>query len=97
MAISVDVLESRIGVPFMAAYFRIVTASLGRNPDYGFLVMLDVVGYAVESPADDAIDIDRRRYFAPAADIESLAGDTFLAKCYAFVMAQPDMTGSVAV
>jgi hypothetical protein len=41
--------------------------------------------------------VDFRRYHTPLTDVENQPGGEFLAKCYAWVMAQPDMAGSVAV
>ena len=99
MAIQVDLAQSQYGVPFAGAYFRIVTAAISRTrtADSRFSVMIDVAGYAAAPQNEDTRDVDFRRYHTPLADIEAQTGDNFLAKCYAWAMAQPDMAGSTAV
>jgi hypothetical protein len=99
MAIQIDLTTSQYGTPFTGAYFRIVTAAISRMRDGStkFSVMIDVAGYATATPGDDTRDVDFRRYHADLAEIEALAGDNFLDKCYAWVMTQEDMAGSVAV
>lgn len=99
MAIQVDLATSQYGVPFAGAYFRIVTASVGRtrNAEARFSVMIDVAGYATAPQNDDTRDVDFRRYHTPLATIEAMAGADFLSKCYAWVMAQEDMIGSTPV
>lgn len=98
MAIQIDLTNSQYGVPFAGAYFRIVTAAITRQRAGGpkFSVMIDVAGYGTATPGDDTREVDFRRYHAPLEDIEAQAGAAFLDKCYAWVMAQPDMAGSVA-
>lgn len=58
--------------------------------------MIDVAGYA--TPPIDGItrEIDFRRYHGAWQEVEAHSGADFVAKCYAWVMAQPDMAGSVA-
>jgi hypothetical protein len=99
MAIQVDLSTSQYGVPFAGAYFRIVTAAISRtrNAEARFSVMLDVAGYATAPQDEDTRDVDFRRYHTPLATIEAMAGADFLSKCYAWVMSQDDMAGSVAV
>jgi hypothetical protein len=97
MAIQLDLTTSNFGVPFAGAYFRIVTASISRQRQANFSVMIDVVGYATVPSNDDTKDIDFRRYHAPLDDVEAQAGDNFLTKAYNWVALQPDMLGSVAV
>ena len=99
MAIQLDLSTSQYGVPFAGAYFRIVTAAVSRtrDADNRHSVMLDVVGYATQPQDDDTRDVDFRRYHCPLAEVEAQAGDNFLAKCYAWVMAQSDMAESQAV
>ena len=99
MAIQIDLTNSQYGVPFAGAYFRIVTAAVSRQREGGpkFFTMIDVAGYGTASPGDDTREVDFRRYHAPLEDIEAQAGATFLDKCYAWVMAQADMAGSVGV
>ena len=99
MDIQIDLSTSQYGTAFAGAYFRIVTAAISRMRDNGtkFSVMIDVAGYATATPGDDTRDVDFRRYHADLAEIEALAGDNFLDKCYAWVMTQEDMAGSVAV
>lgn len=99
MAVQIDLPSSQYGVPFSGAYFRVVTVAVSRtrNPAVRHSVMIDVAGYATRPIDDDTRDVDFRRYHAPLAEIEAQDGVEFLAKCYSWVMAQPDMAGSVAV
>lgn len=99
MAIQINLINSQYGVPFNGAYFRIVTAAISRQRQGRpkFSTMIDIAGYGTATPGDDTREIDFRRYHAPLEDIEAQAGAAFLDKCYAWVMAQPDMAGSVAV
>jgi len=99
MAIQLDLTDSQYGTPFAGAYFRIVTASIYRMREGGpkFTVMIDVAGYATATPGDDTREVDFRRYHADLTEVEAQAGGNFLDKCYAWVMAQEDMAGSIAV
>ena len=99
MAIQLDVTTSQYGTPFSGAYFRIAMAAVSREREGGpkFAVMIDVAGYATATPSDDTREVDFRRYHADLTEIEAAAGDNFLAKCYAWVMAQDDMNGSMSV
>ena len=97
MAIQIDLATSQYGTGFDAAYFRIVSANIQRNLGNEFSVMIDCSGYATATPTDDTHPIDFKRYTAPLATIEGTAGDDFLSKCYTWVMAQSDMSGSTAV
>lgn len=99
MAIQIDLTNSQYGVPFAGAYFRVVTAAISRTrmPTMRHSVMIDVAGYATAPQDEDTRDIDFRRYHCPLSEVESYTGDTFMAKCYAWVMAQPDMQGSIGV
>jgi hypothetical protein len=99
MAIQLNLSTSQYGIPFSGAYFRVVTASVSRtrDADNRHSVMLDVVGYATQPTNDDTRDVEFRRYHCPLSEVEAMAGEGFLAKCYAWVMAQPDMAGSEAV
>jgi hypothetical protein len=98
MAIQVDLENSHFGIPFNGAYFRIATVAISRtrDPNNKFSVMIDVAGYAAV-PELDTKEIDFRRYHASYSTIEAQEGDNILAKCYAWVMAQPDMNGSIGV
>ncbi len=97
MAIQLDLSTSQYGTAFTGAYFRIVTASISREREDSFTVMIDCSGFATATPTDDTHPVDFRRYHAPLATIEATAGDDFLSKCYTWVMTQEDMTGSSAV
>ena len=99
MAIQIDLTTSQYGTAFTGAYFRIVTAAISRQRDGGpkFTVMIDVSGYATATPDDDTREVDFRRYNADLTDIEAATGATFIDKCYAWVMAQDNMSGSIAV
>ena len=101
MAIQHNIEEgaSQYGIAFNNAYYRIVTAAVSRQrgSDPKFSVMIDLSAYATPTPSDDTREVDFKRYSANLTDIEAKSGDTFLDKCYAWVMAQEDMTGSTAV
>ena len=101
MAIQINILEgsSQYGIAFNNAYYRIATAAVSRQrgDDPKFTVMIDLSAYATATPTDDTREVDFKRYNANLTDIESATGTTFLDKCYAWVMAQDDMTGSSAV
>lgn len=99
MAIKINLNESQYGIPFAGAYFRIVAVVISRtsNQENRHIVMLDVAGYAVQPTVENAREIDFRRYSAKLSEIEAQNGDSFLAKCYSWVMQQVDMTGSIGV
>ena len=99
MAIQLDLTTSQYGTPFAGAYFRIATAAVSRmrGTDPKFSVMVDVAGYATATPDDDTRDVVFRRYHVDLASVEAQAGAKFLDKCYAWVMTQEDMNGSIAV
>jgi len=90
--------DSEYGIAFDGAYFRIVTAAISRQrgTDPKFSVMIDLSAYGTSSPTDDTREVMFRRYNAPLTQIEAAAGDTFMAQCYTWVMAQADMAGSSA-
>ena len=103
MAIQIDVATTDFGVPFEAAYFRIIRAEISRREYFNetHSVTIDLLGYAAPPPPppdnDTFRDIQQRRYIAPYSLIEAQAGENFLSKCYIWVMAQPDMAGCVPV
>lgn len=97
MAIQVDLSTSQFGVPFSAAYFRIVAAVVSRQRGGVQSVMIDIAGYASKPESDDTKEVDFRRYHAPYSDIEAMPGDNFLAKCYSYLMTQTDMAGCTAI
>ena len=99
MAIQIDLTNSQYGIPFAGAYFRIVTAAVSRQRQGGpkFSTMIDVAGYGTATPGDDTREVDFRRYHVPLEDVEAQQSSTFLDRCYAWVMSQPDMAGSVVV
>lgn len=101
MAIQHNISEanSDYGISFSGAYYRIVTAAVSRQrgTDPKFIVMIDLSAYATSSPNDDTREVDFKRYNANLADVEAASGATFLDKCYAWVMAQDEMSGSTAV
>lgn len=99
MAIQANIDESQYGIPFLSAYFRVVTAAISRTRDANqrFSVMIDVVGYATQPQNEDTKEVDFRRYHVPLVEVEAQTGDSFLAKCYAWLMLQPNMANSTAV
>lgn len=94
MGISIDLSNSQFGIPFTGAYFRVVTAAITYQRGGARSVMIDVSGYATPPTNDDTREIDFRRYHAPYADVEAQPGANFIARCYNWVMDQPDMAGS---
>jgi len=99
MAIQIDLSTSNFGVPFAGAYFRIVTATCSRTRDplNKYSVMIDVVGYAAAPTNEDTKEVDFRRYHVPYTEVSAMTGENIFEKCYGWVMAQPDMAGSIAV
>jgi hypothetical protein len=99
MAIQIDLANSQYGVPFAGAYFRIVTVAISRQRAGGpkFSVMIDIAGYGTPTPDDDTREVDFRRYHIDLLEVEAQNGATFLDKCYAWLMTQSDMAGSVVV
>lgn len=98
MAIQTDLIQSQFGIPFSAAYFRISLAAVSRVLEQEkHRVMIDIVGYAAIPQSDDMRDVDFRRYHVVLSEIEAQQGDTFLSKCYKWVMQQPDMDGCIAI
>ena len=90
--------NSQYGIAFNGAYYRIVTAAISRQrgDDQKFSVMIDLSAYATATPTDDTREVDFKRYQAPLDAVEAASGVTFLAKCYAWVMTQSDMSSSSA-
>lgn len=99
MAIQLDLTTSHFGIAFNGAYFRVVTAAVSRqrNPEQRHSVMIDVAGYATVPQNEDTKEIEFKRHHVPLADVEAMQGDTFLSKCYVWVMANPEYAGAVAV
>lgn len=101
MAIKNNITESasQYGIAFSNVYYRIVNASVSREPgsDPKFSVIIDLSAYASSSPTDDTKEIEFRRYTATLDQINASSGDAFLDKCYSWVMAQADFEGSTAV
>lgn len=99
MAVQIDLNTSQYGVPFIGAYFRIVTVAISRQREGGpkFFATIDVAGYGTSSPGDDIREIDFRRYHTALENIEAQQGVSFLDRCYTWVMAQDDMAGSIGV
>jgi len=101
MAIQNNITQSasQYGIAFNNAYYRIVTAAVSRQrgTDPKFTVMIDLSAYATSSPTEDTREVDFKRYNADWDAVNASAGDAFLDKCYSWVMAQADMSGSTAV
>lgn len=101
MAIKVDIQNSKFGVPFQGAYFRILNVSISRGhltESVGkFSVTIDVSGYATEPRDNNTREVDFRRYRAPYSEIVAMPGDNVVECCYKWVMEQSDMQGAVRV
>ena len=99
MAIQHNIAEgsSQYGIAFDNAYYRIATAAISRQRgDPKFSVMIDLSAYATDAPTDDTREVDFKRYNASLTEVEASSGDSFLDKCYTWVMAQDDMDGSTS-
>jgi hypothetical protein len=90
---------SQFGVAFTDVYYRVVTASVSRqrDPAQRHMVMIDLVGYAAQPANEDTREIDFKRFNAPLPQVEAKQGAEFVAKAYAWVMSQPEMSGGVEV
>lgn len=100
MAIQIDLQNTVFGIPLAGAYFRIVHISLARQLEGSIpkhVAAIDVAGYATPYVQHGTRDVDFRRYHVDITTLDAQVGDTFLAKCYAWVMAQPDMDGCAPV
>jgi len=91
--------QSHYGIAFNGAYWRIVTASVQRinGDDPKFQVNVDLSAYATNTPTENTAVIDFKRFHAPWDIVQAHSGDSFIDKCYNYVMAQPEMAGSTAV
>ena len=90
---------SEYGISFNNAYYRIVMATISRErgSDPKFLVTIDLSAYATSTPTDDTKEVDFKRFNANLDAVNSSSGDAFVDKCYTWVMAQDEMSGSTAV
>ena len=102
MAIKNNITESnsQYGIAFSNVYYRIVNASVSREPgsDPKFSVIIDLSRVCL------IITYGRYKrnrvsyaYTATLDQINASSGDAFLDKCYSWVMAQADFEGSTAV
>jgi len=101
MAIQNNLDSSEFGISFQNVYYRISLAGVSRTLSEERVMyhqaMIDLVGYATKPTSIDTKAVDFRRYHVPYAELEAQTGDTFLAKCYAWLMNHPDMQGCVGV
>lgn len=103
MAIQQNIAEgaSQFGVAFNNAYYRIAGMHIHRTDetdgDPKFVVSIDLMAYVTTTPRTATTPVDVKGYVVDIDVIEATAGDTFLDKCYAWVMDQDDMNGSTAV
>jgi hypothetical protein len=99
MAIQLPVNQTVFGVSFPDAYHRIVVAFVERQRDDAekFRAVIELATYAVDPGETPAQPVVTRRYSAPISQVEAHDGPSFLQQCYQWIMAQPDMAGSVAV
>ncbi len=98
MAIRHTILEdaSQYGIAFNGAYYRVQNCSIQRqNGEVKFTVMIDLAAYATTTPEPNTREVDFKRYTAANDAVEAMVANSFLGKCYLWVMAQPDMAGSV--
>jgi hypothetical protein len=92
--------QSEYGMPINGAYHRIVGVRIERTnfsdstEEMKFQVVLDIAGFGTTIPTSDTKEMAFKRYNAPLSEIEDNTGNTFLEKCYKWVMLQPDMVDS---
>jgi hypothetical protein len=100
MAIEHDVENSAYGIAFNNAYFRIDAAMVLRQSmpsNFKHLVSIDLCCFATKPVDQNTVPLSVQKLHVPIEEIEAQSGGNFLAKCYAWVMTQPDMAGSSAV
>jgi len=92
---NITIEESEYGVSFDNAYHRITATSIHRmNGEPKFTVAIDLAVYASDIPTANTRDILMKRYTANLEEVETQVGDSFLAKCYSWIMVQEGMTNS---
>ena len=98
MALQIDLESPEYGTTFTNAYFRITHAMMIRRSPHVYRVNITAVGFATQPDIySDLRPVDDRRYDVPFEEIDAQEGGTLIAKCYQWLMTQPDMLGSVAV
>lgn len=100
MAIEHNVENSAYGIAFNNAYFRIDTAMVLRQSmpsNSKHIVSMDLYCFATKPLDQNTIPLSVQKLHVPIEEIEIQNGDNFLAKCYLWVMSQPDMVGATAV
>jgi hypothetical protein len=96
MALLLNISESNseYGIAFSGVYYRIVRASVQRELSENHQVMIDLSGYATNSPTDDTRELDFKRLHGPLSEIEAKSGDDFLSKCYNWLKDQSEFSGA---
>ncbi len=98
MAIQIDLESAAYGTTFTNAYYRITTAMMIRRSPQVYRINITAVGFATQPDIySDLRPVDDRRYDVPFEEIDAQEGNTLISKSYNWLMAQPDMLGSVAV
>ena len=96
MALSLNISESnsKYGVAFSGAYYRIAMACVHYEHGSNHQVSIDLSAYATSSPTDDTKEVEFKRLSGPLADIEAKSGDDFLSKCYNWLKDQSEFSGA---
>lgn len=93
--------DTQYGITFNNAYYRIANVGTIRDNMSGiegkFRVVLDVSGYATDTPTDATQGIDFKRFHIPASTIDSQSGSTYYEKCYNWLMTQSEFSGGSSV
>lgn len=90
MALLLNVTKTPVGVGFKDAYARVATVMVSRQVGGGHRIMIDVAIYAT-IPDDNTQNVDLRRYWTDAEDVE---GD-ILPSAYSWLKAHEDFKGAV--
>lgn len=96
MALLLNISESNseYGIAFSGVYYRIVRVSVQRELSDNHQVMIDLSGYATNSPTNDTRELDFKRLHGPLSNIEAKSGDDFLSKCYNWLKDQSEFSGA---
>ena len=95
MAIQLKNLNSGLGIKIKNVYYRIITASITKQRDDSFSVMIDLAGYATQPMGGEIKELDFKRYHISLETIESIKSDSFLGKCYSWLMSLDEFKESV--
>ncbi len=98
MAIIKDIESAKFGLVLNGAYLRIVrvTTHRAQSAEPKFIVRIELAHYANPPQSDEISPLDVVQYRATLAEVESIEGADFLAKCYGWIMGLDEMEGAQA-